>query len=442
MHRFQEKGPTVQSTEHTAKSKSAATPNAGFFAMLRASLVGKGAGRPVRVFGGRRFFPGVLVLLTAIGALAAVASLAFASSPPVIDTQPDEEEVFATRVHLTVDVSEAAEAAWRAEYITVQKLKEAEEKHETASWTVASSGTASNSSSTLFLGSDIPGETGVNHSDSDSDLPHLEPSTTYDARFHIENPAKETAERTFTFTTIAITKPEIAHRFNGQDGTTFTFEDVGPTSALAKAQIESNGAETKFAFEYAPAEPGGQAPAEESSAWVPFGPAATGTVTVAEDFAVVEAKVTTLTPETRYYARVRATNKDGAVAQRDTAEGDGSLTTPTARPVVSVPDVRNVTGAAAHLETSVLPHGLETEWRFEYAESEAGPWKDVAGAEGTVSQAQAEALPEGTGAQVEGSLSGLNPSTVYYVRLFAKSAAGEGHNTFEEPISTDRKSVV
>ena len=55
-----------------------------------------------------------------------------------------------------------------------------------------------------------------------------------------------------------------------------------------------------------------------------------------------------------------------------------------------------------------------------------------------ISQVEAEALPVKDNAPgIEGTLTGLKPSTTYYVRLFAKNAAGEeGVNGYGEPIST------
>ena len=126
----------------------------------------------------------------------------------------------------------------------------------------------------------------------------------YYARFHVENVAKETVSRTFSFTTRPVAAPEIAHytveregvtTFTG--GSTFRFETTGRTGAFAKAQIESNGAQSEYTFEYAPAE-GGHAPAEGSPSWAPFTSGAGGTVTVAEDYADPEAKLTGLAPET------------------------------------------------------------------------------------------------------------------------------------------------
>ncbi len=427
----------MRPAEHDANPVS--TPKTGLFATLRASLPVKGTGAPSRAPRRRRLLAAALVVLATAVALAVVASLAFASGPPQAEKELAEETVNATRAHLVVDVvTEGLNLKWHAEYITAQKLKEAEEKKETAQWMAAASGTSEQTSDDIYLGADFPlhslGASGVLH--------HLEPGTAYDARFIAENSAGSD-ERTFTFTTTAVTKPEIAEIFESGHvtSTTFSVQAASPTSATAEAQIETNGAETKYAFEYAPAEgPNGQSPAEGSSAWVPFEPA--GTVTVAEDFAVAAVKVTGLAPETKYYARVKATNEEGTVTQRTTKFSDGSFTTPTEKPVAFAPELRNLTGVSVHLSGEILPHGLETTWRFEYALSARGPWTPVTGAEGIVTLMQAEALPEGTPTQVEGSLTGLSPSKVYYLRLFAKSAAGEGLNGSEEPILAEKQGIT
>ena len=131
-----------------------------------------------------------------------------------------------------------------------------------------------------------------------------------------------------------------------------------------------------------------------------------------------------------------------------------SFTTPTARPVVATPEARNVTGGSVYLHAQVVPHHSETRWRFEYATSLAQLEKGegLHGPSGTVSQAEAEALPEGTSAAgVEGALSGLQPSTTYFVRLFAENAAGEGVSCYSpnnsneevcEPVLTSKHHVA
>ncbi len=148
--------------------------------------------------------------------------------------------------------------------------------------------------------------------------------------------------------------------------------------------------------------------------------------------------MTGLSPETEYFARLRAVNGKGEVEEAQ------PFTTPTARPVVALPTVRNVTGTAAHLAFSLQPDGSETRWRFEYATSAAGPWQDVPGAEGEgiVSQAQAEALPLEGYIYPQYNLGGLQPATTYYVRLFAENEAGEGRNGLGEPILAETRGLA
>ncbi len=378
---------------------------------------------------GRRGLGGLALVSFVVFVLVGVLPLvsARASGAFKIEGQPQKEKVFATRVALQAEVVDGApEFEWHSEYAT----------SENGPWTASASGIedgaeAGSNVAYISLGTaDEPVGLDVLHK--------LSPNTAYYARFHAKK-GSETVERTFSFTTTGVTQPEVAEDL-GDGASTFRAEATGPRSAVAKAQIESNGAATKYAFEYAPAEANGQAPGEHSAAWSAFEPARE--ITVAEDFAIAEARVTDLVPETRYYTRVSMTNEVGTKVQLPEVSNvnPGWFRTPTGRPVVGEPEVRNVTGTSAHITGSINPHGLETKWHFEYAAAAEGPWKTVSGAEGVVSAAQAQALPEGAGAPgVEGALSGLAPSKEYFVRLFAESSAGEGRNYSEEPIVSEKR---
>ncbi len=70
-----------------------------------------------------------------------------------------------------------------------------------------------------------------------------------------------------------------------------------------------------------------------------------------------------------------------------------------------------------------------------------GPWTAVPGGAGTVSQAEAEAFPEGTAAVVGATLTGLSAAKTYYVRLFAENAAGEAVNGVGEPVSSESRQL-
>ena len=109
-------------------------------------------------------------------------------------------------------------------------------------------------------------------------------------------------------------------------GLRFTAGASSPTSAGFTAQVESNGAATEYGFEYT-TEPG------SSGSWKPFTSGATGTISVAEDFANPEAKLTGLKPETTYFVRLKVTNEKGGVVQKSISGKGGaeleSFTTPT-----------------------------------------------------------------------------------------------------------------
>lgn len=408
------RGPGVGSSETGRSRRGSRAWARGLFAS--GGVAGEDDAARSRRVSAARTRCGLALAALCVFAVVCLSPLASASSGrPEIDLKA--EFVYATRAGLAVNLTtKGLETKWHAEYAT----------NPNGPWTAATSGTfppgPGNKTEEVYLGTDDAGF-----------LHHLKPSTTYYARFNAENSAKEAAvPTTFTFTTTAVTAPEVPEAgpivgIGFHNDPLFRVEVEGPTSVVAKAQIEGNGAETTYAIEYAAAEANGGAPAEASAAWVPFSLSATGAISVAEDFATPEVKATGLAPETKYYARLKATNEKGTLVLRSFAGSqDGSFVTPTAKPIPQSPDFRNVTGTSAHVEASLVVHGLETKWHFEYAEAAAGPWLPIAGAEGVVSQALAESFSELIGATVEGSLTGLKPSKTYYVRLSAKSAAGEG----------------
>lgn len=387
------------------------------------------------------------LLLTALALLASAAP-AFACETPLIKGQLFEPHVFATRAHILVESNVGSDTTlkskWSAEYAPAAAGGQPPPPA-SPSWTPApASATAEEGAPLLFLTE----KKGERSETARSLIHHLEPATAYYARFHLENECAEKAERTFEFTTTAVAKPEItdADHDDAEGVGNFTATAFSPTTAAFHARIETNGAPTTYAYEYAPAAAGGVRPAEASPAWHLFTSAATGTVTKAEDFADTEAELAGLTPETTYYVRVSAANSVDSVVQ--TTYGGGfhkeSFTTPTAKPVVHKPEARNVTATSAYLVAGLVPNGSETHWRFESTTEPANPasWLEVPGAAGTVSQAEAEALPAGNFAPgVEGRLTGLQPSHTYYLRLFAENAAGEAvtcetTNNTCEPIST------
>jgi hypothetical protein len=367
----------------------------------------------------------VLFALT-IGVAMSQLMPAFASSPPSIGAELYEEVAGSTRAHIDASLNSGGdvEISWRGEYATSETLLNE------GKGIVAASGHTEKANGEFALSQRVA--LGVQTA-SGVILQHLQPSTTYYARFHVENSAKETAERTFSFVTASVALPEIARSLRTLNGnsaftgaTTFRFETTGRNSAFAKAQIESNGAQAEYSFEYAPAE-AGHAPVDGSAAWAPFSSGANGTVTVAEDYTETEAKLTGLAPETVYYARVKLHSALGAVVERKTiSDEEGSTETFSAKPLIlfSPAFIHNVTDNSAYLLIKGLgPSGSETQWWVESATSASGPWTRLTSVEGTVTQAEAEEDADAQG--VEGPIVGLKPATTYYLRLSAKNAFGE-----------------
>jgi hypothetical protein len=156
----------------------------------------------------------------------------------------------------------------------------------------------------------------------------------------------------------------------------------------------------------------------------PWTPVPGGEGTLNGEIGEVKAELTGLTPEVTYYVLLTATNKAGTSTQEAFGGGSGKLEgceTLALRPSASIERFRAVNSSSAHALGEVDPRDSETHWRFEIATNEAGPWAAVPDAEGTISQAEAEALPIYYNAHFNGELAGLKGGTVYYVRLFAES---------------------
>ncbi len=418
MSQPQEKGARVDRIEHSAQKPS---PKAGLYAAIGCLAV----------------LVGLLVPATA----------ALATGPPHFDPRELAEELHATRVAIEPELEpEGLPTEWRAEYAPAENGKEPLPplKPGEAPWTVTASGTTlggDSGSARLYIGA-AAGTAGNNV----RYLRHLAPKTPYYARFLAENADNkgEPAIEEVPFITLSAGNPEIPQiggTIPPKSGSTFELHRVLTSrEAGLIAQVETDGAETTYSFGYAPAEINGQPPLPESLAWQLCSSGATGTVSVIEEFADPEALCTGLIPETSYFARVRATNHCNVAkpAEECTVEELLAFRTATAKPVVLEPEVRNATAVSAHLSGQVVPHGSQTEWRLEWSASkkalEGG--KGTVAAAGTISKAQAEALPFDSGVAVEGELTGLEPSSVYYVRLFAENLCAAGCGSASSEIAS------
>jgi hypothetical protein len=195
----------------------------------------------------------------------------------------------------------------------------------------------------------------------------------------------------------------------------------GHTSIDFQAAIDPELLETEWSLSYSTTKGG---------PWTPV-PGGSGTITQAEAVsAEVHAGPLTVSPGATYYVLATAKNADGSVSEES---GKGCEATPLhPSPGFSGSPVRNVTATTAHLSGSINPNqnAAEIHWRLEYSTAEAGGFKVVPGGSGAVSQAEVEAvdasqaLEEGlvqSFPQVQAGLTGLSPSTRYYVRLVAES---------------------
>ncbi len=387
----------------------------GIFTALRALLHLHGRGASSRSAQGGASWVGARHASAAVAVMAGALILvppALASGPPHIGKEI-VQEIHSTRARMEAIISiDELETEWQVAY----------GPSPSGPWTVTTAGTESPGHSqgeiTALLGNerDASGPNIVRH---------LTPDTAYYARFFAKNKAGEATE-IVPFQTLPIEKPEIPQNIQGGRpnafyGTTFSGRPTGPRSALFTSGIETNGARTEYQFEYSPVGTG---------LWTVCG---SGMLTVSEDAASPEWNCTGLSPETTYEVRVKASNEKGIVEQAmyGGVGGDGAFktfTTPSARPAVGPPSVRNVTATSAHLSDTVAPRGSATRWRFESSLSEKGPWTPIPGSAGAISLTQVEALEseERGSVDVDAAFSGLGPATHYYVRLFAENECAEG----------------
>lgn len=191
---------------------------------------------------------------------------------------------------------------------------------------------------------------------------------------------------------------------------TVTNYPTGATFDDLEAYIETNSLETHYSFEYSTSK---QALEEGKGTPVPGGSGLVGNNGIDKDINVT-AELTGLTPETVYYDRIVVTNTDGTNVPIISSPKTESLS-----PRLEGGSASEIAETSAQGSIGVYTH-LETEYHFEYSTTATGPWSP--GPSGT--------LPaDETRQEGEGVLSGLSPSTVYYVRAVAKNEHGVGAGT-------------
>ncbi len=75
-------------------------------------------------------------------------------------------------------------------------------------------------------------------------------------------------------------------------------------------------------------------------------------------------------------------------------------------------------------ELNLDPHTYGTQWEFLYSTAVEGPWKPIPGGSGTITQAEAEALPTQGHVPLKAPLGGLTPEVSYFIMLKAHNQDG------------------
>jgi hypothetical protein len=189
------------------------------------------------------------------------------------------------------------------------------------------------------------------------------------------------------------------------------------TSVVLGGQIIDHGCETKWSIGWSK-DPGGP--------WSPF-PGGSGTVPGVEGTGTSfeTGELTGLEPEKTYYDLGTLESVLGV----NNKEGPGTFETKLLRPSGVAAFPSSIGETSVRVEGNIEPAPFETQWRIEYAPTEGGhapaenspSWTLLA--KGVISQAEAEALQTATGANVahpEAELTGLSPSSLYYVRTVAE----------------------
>jgi len=219
-------------------------------------------------------------------------------------------------------------------------------------------------------------------------LTGLSPATTYHYRLVANNENPETSrggDQTFRTTgpPTVVTLPAEVDNATGE-------------AATLRGEVNPNGLSTTYQFEY------GTSSGVYTST-VPVSPESAGSGTESK---VVSYKVTGLTRGKTYYYRITASNS---------AKSNGNesfFTTPNAPGATTLP-ATSITRHCAKLRGTVEPHGLSTEYWFEY---------------GTTTSYGTKSSPAIVSGEfpktVEQNVCTLNSNTLYHFRLVAKNALG------------------
>lgn len=170
------------------------------------------------------------------------------------------------------------------------------------------------------------------------------------------------------------------------------------TTATVNGVVNPNGAETKYYFEYGTTQEYGSKTAE---------------VAIGSGSSSIEVNkaLTGLSSKTTYHFRVVASNSFG------TSYGTDAVFGTTGSPTATTLAVANLTKTGATLKASINPHGLPTEYAFEY-DSKATPWVSAGAGINTIEVGQ--------------TVTGLAEHTINDYYVVARNSKGLGGGAPDE----------
>ncbi|HET8815356.1 MAG TPA: fibronectin type III domain-containing protein [Solirubrobacterales bacterium] len=219
-------------------------------------------------------------------------------------------------------------------------------------------------------------------------LSGLSPSTLYHYRIVASNSHGTSQGVDQTFTTVGPPKVQLP----------LTETEASGETATVKAFVTPNGQNTTYQFEYG----------TTSGSYTDKAPIPPESVGSGYSPELVSYKLTGLTPGTRYYWRITASNASGTVY------GNQKSFLSSSHPGLQVLSVSDISGSMATLNAAIQPNGTATEYWFEY---------------GTTASYGSKTSTKEVGEEVESSsvsesISELERYTIYHYRLVTENATG------------------
>jgi hypothetical protein len=259
-------------------------------------------------------------------------------------------------------------------------------------------GTSSNLSSGTTTTTSESAGSGTSAESESAALTGLAPHTTYYFEVHATNSGGTTDGAILNFTTLAVVVTAPA-------ATTDAATSITATGATLSAAVNPEGSATTYNFVY-----GTSSNLSSGTTTTTSESAGSGSSTESET-----AALTGLTPNTKYYFKVEATNSggttSGAILNFTTLAAVG---TP---PTATTDAAATITATGATLKASVNPKGSATTYTFIYGTSSTL-------SSGTTITTS-ESAGSGTSAESEtAGLTGLAPNTKYYFKVEASNSGG------------------